>query len=117
MTDSMSTEMELAEALALLDQDPPTQTSTQAAVPAEALQTPAPAAAPEALSPTLSTLQMSRRPKEATACERCPNSVWFTSPTEVKCYCRVMSATERRSRCCRRRCCCGYRRRTLRRPP
>jgi len=90
MTDSMSTEMELAEALALLDQDPPTQTSTQAAVPAEALQTPAPAAAPEALSPTLSTLEMSRRPKEATVCERCPNSVWFTSPTEVKCYCRVM---------------------------
>jgi hypothetical protein len=23
-------------------------------------------------------------------CEQCPNSVWFHSPKEVKCYCRVM---------------------------
>ena len=28
--------------------------------------------------------------KAKTACEACPNSVWFSSPTEVKCYCRVM---------------------------
>ena len=41
MADSMSTEMDLAEALALLDQDPPMQTSTQAAVPTEARGMPA----------------------------------------------------------------------------
>ena len=31
-----------------------------------------------------------RRPKASTVCEHCPNSVWFASPAEVKCYCRVM---------------------------
>ena len=41
-------------------------------------------------SPTLAALDESRRPKARTVCEGCPNSVWFSSPTEVKCYCRVM---------------------------
>lgn len=41
-------------------------------------------------SPALKSLDQSRRPRPATVCEDCPNSVWFTSPTEVKCYCRVM---------------------------
>ncbi len=41
-------------------------------------------------SPTLAELDASRRPKAKTVCEDCPNSVWFTSPAEVKCYCRVM---------------------------
>ena len=41
-------------------------------------------------SPTLAALEESRRPKARTVCERCPNSVWFSSPAEVKCYCRVM---------------------------
>ncbi|MGL4755781.1 MAG: hypothetical protein ACRCXB_25785, partial [Aeromonadaceae bacterium] len=41
-------------------------------------------------SPTLDALDESRRPKARTVCERCPNSVWFASPAEVKCYCRVM---------------------------
>ena len=41
-------------------------------------------------SPTLHSLDKRRRPRPATACEECPNSVWFTSPTVVKCYCRVM---------------------------
>ena len=41
-------------------------------------------------SPTLDALDASRRPKAATVCETCPNSVWFASPTELKCYCRVM---------------------------
>lgn len=41
-------------------------------------------------SPTLAQLDRARRPKEHTACEDCPNSVWFASPTDVKCYCRVM---------------------------
>lgn len=41
-------------------------------------------------SPTLEQLDAARRPKAGTVCERCPNSVWFASPAEVKCYCRVM---------------------------
>ena len=41
-------------------------------------------------SPTLEGLDKSRRPKAKTVCESCPNSVWFSSPAEVKCYCRVM---------------------------
>ena len=41
-------------------------------------------------SPTLAALDESRRPKARTVCEACANSVWFTSPVEVKCYCRVM---------------------------
>jgi hypothetical protein len=41
-------------------------------------------------SPTLEGLDESRRLKIKTACEACPNSVWFASPDEVKCYCRVM---------------------------
>ena len=41
-------------------------------------------------SPTLEALDESRRPKAGTVCEGCPNSVWFASPAEVKCYCRVM---------------------------
>ena len=41
-------------------------------------------------SPTLDALDESRRPKASTVCEHCPNSVWFASPAEVKCYCRVM---------------------------
>jgi hypothetical protein len=42
------------------------------------------------VSPTLAELDESRRPKAKTVCEDCPNSVWFASPAEVKCYCRVM---------------------------
>ena len=41
-------------------------------------------------SPTLDALDASRRPQARTVCETCPNSVWFASPAEVKCYCRVM---------------------------
>ena len=61
------------------------------------LTPPAPAGASEApqlpelpASPTLAGLDASRRPKLRTVCEVCPNSVWFASPAEVKCYCRVM---------------------------
>lgn len=43
-----------------------------------------------ALSPTLEALEASRRPKDRTVCETCPASLWFASPKEVKCYCRVM---------------------------
>jgi len=41
-------------------------------------------------SPTLSALDKARQPKVKTACETCPNSMWFSSPEEVKCYCRIM---------------------------
>jgi hypothetical protein len=41
-------------------------------------------------SPTLAGLDKIRRPQAGTVCETCPNSVWFASPAEVKCYCRVM---------------------------
>src|SRR3989338_1211868 len=42
------------------------------------------------VSPTLTALDAARRPKIKTACETCPNSMWFSSPEEVKCYCRIM---------------------------
>jgi hypothetical protein len=41
-------------------------------------------------SPTLDAMDEHRRPATATVCEHCPNSVWFASPKELKCYCRVM---------------------------
>ena len=44
----------------------------------------------DAPSPTLAGLEKIRRPQAGTVCETCPNSVWFASPVEVKCYCRVM---------------------------
>src|SRR5574338_202543 len=59
----------------------------EAAATAEAAQAWAPL--PPA-SPTLGALDASRHPKASTVCEECPNSVWFASPAEVKCYCRVM---------------------------
>jgi hypothetical protein len=52
--------------------------------------TPAFTPPPSTGSPTLDALDESRRPKASTVCEHCPNSVWFASPAEVKCYCRVM---------------------------
>lgn len=42
------------------------------------------------VSPTLDALDATRRPNADTVCEECPNSVWFASPAETKCYCRVM---------------------------
>src|SRR5574338_1436531 len=82
-------------ALAVLDQAPlptsplpePEREPVEAAATAEAAQAWAPL--PPA-SPTLGALDASRRPKASTVCEECPNSVWFASPAEVQCYCRVM---------------------------
>ncbi len=42
------------------------------------------------VSPTLAALPLFRRPQPGTVCETCPNSVWFASNKEVKCYCRVL---------------------------
>ena len=76
-----TTDDDIAAALTLLQQtapmEPPTANDETLA-----------AAAP--LSPTLAALDINRRPPIATVCETCPNSVWFSSATEVKCYCRVM---------------------------
>ena len=41
-------------------------------------------------SPTLSELEDGRHPQASTACEHCPHSVWFSTPKELQCYCRVM---------------------------
>lgn len=49
-----------------------------------------PPAPPTAESRTLAALDSGRRPNPRTVCEACPNSVWFASPVEVRCYCRVM---------------------------
>ena len=46
--------------------------------------------APLTQSHTLLTLPSSRRPRDAIACTACPNSLWFTTDTDVKCYCRLM---------------------------
>lgn len=94
MTDQIKIEDELDAALAALDQEPlPVSTQTDTvAVSSEVLdeQLPEPAHQADSASRTLDALDESRRPKASTVCEDCPNSVWFASPAEVKCYCRVM---------------------------
>ncbi len=45
---------------------------------------------PHKASPVLERLDKSRQPKDGIICKTCPHSLWFTSPREVKCYCRVM---------------------------
>lgn len=89
---------EIAAAMALLSQDPlPTSTLPNpeppmpGAMPSAPGEPAQPWTPPETTgSPTLDALDESRRPKAKTVCEACPNSVWFASPAEVKCYCRVM---------------------------
>lgn len=71
-------------ALAAVESPPPPSTGPVPVQPSSSR------AAESAASPTLSALEASRRPKAATVCERCPNSVWFASTTDVRCYCRVM---------------------------
>jgi hypothetical protein len=102
----------MQEALALLSQNPPTAAELSMPEPASEFddenptsrpdplgEAPAPLTTsaapiligpPSAASPTLAALEASRHPQQKTACETCPNSVWFSSPEEVKCYCRVM---------------------------
>ena len=74
---SDTTETDLIEQLVRTMDEPP---------PAGQLSSPD---APPA-SPTLAALDKSRRPPPEVVCATCPNSVWFASPAEVKCYCRVM---------------------------
>lgn len=99
MTDTV--EDEIAAALKALDNPLPTVTTNETS--AEPQQQPVQDGLQESgeppmqeptqgrqSSPTLEALDESRRPKARTACEHCPNSVWFSTPAEVKCYCRVM---------------------------
>jgi len=85
-----TTDEQINEALKVLDQAPVAEGGTQDA----RQEQPEPHLEVETdegtLSPTLEGLAASLRPKQKTACETCPNSVWFASPVEVKCYCRVM---------------------------
>ena len=91
-TNARSEDELIADAMEALDKPPPAQ--PQAAPQAQ--REPASQQAqddtdmPTALSLTLEKLDSARRPKPGTLCEVCPNSVWFTSPKEGKCYCRVM---------------------------
>lgn len=77
-------------ALAALEQASPPPTPLFSSGREPAPDGTVPTAAATAASPTLDALDASRRPQAATVCERCPNSVWFASPMELKCYCRVM---------------------------
>ncbi|CAI10576.1 TraH protein of DNA transfer system (plasmid) [Aromatoleum aromaticum EbN1] len=84
-------------ALAALDQAPLPTTTVPGPAPEPAEEAATAEAGPawtpppmSAASPTLDALGESRRPKASTVCEECPNSVWFASSAEVKCYCRVM---------------------------
>jgi len=80
----MTEDDKIEAALAALDQpQPEAQAEDSLALP-KTIEADLPA------SPTLAELDATRRPKVKTVCETCPNSVWFTSTMEVKCYCRVM---------------------------
>ena len=57
---------------------------------APAPSAPQPEEAPAIGSATLAQLPKARRPNPSTVCEACPASVWFATPKEVKCFCRVM---------------------------
>lgn len=46
----------------------------------------------ETTSPTPQALDEKRRPQPEAVCARCPQSLWFTTKTQVKCYCRQMFA-------------------------
>lgn len=78
-------EDEFAQAMALLQQD-----ASQEGQPEQEVAQHQQEESDMPLSPTLEALDPSRRPQQRTVCERCPNSVWFASPAEVKCHCRVM---------------------------
>ena len=62
-------------ALTALDAAPPTAEEVQIEGP---------------LSATLQAVEENRRPPQKTVCEDCPSAMWFASPDEVKCYCRIM---------------------------
>lgn len=82
MTNHTAEDKLIAEAMTILDQE-----LSQTQIPAE--QNPKNQAI-SLSSQTLASLDEARHPKAGTVCEHCPNSVWFASPVDLKCYCRVM---------------------------
>ena len=82
MSNNTTEDKLITEAMAILDQEPP-QTQILAEQKAKNPAIPLP-------SQTLASLDETRHPKAVTVCEHCSNSVWFASPVELKCYCRVM---------------------------
>ncbi|CAG0908859.1 unnamed protein product, partial [Cyprideis torosa] len=80
----------IEEALAMLDQEDEREREQQHKAEGKDEQPQSQDEQLDLASPTLEALESHRRPAQKTACEQCPHSVWFSSPTEVKCYCRVM---------------------------
>ena len=76
----LTEEQQLAQAMALLEQTPETEEVIEELEDSIASNT----------SQTLQELEKDRQPKMKIACQACPNSMWFSSPEEVKCYCRIM---------------------------
>lgn len=91
MTNKSDDEL-MQEAMQLLSQEPPLPPECELGplVPSVPSVPDTPAPAPSTASQTLAVLAPNRHPRQKTVCESCPNSVWFSSPTELKCYCRVM---------------------------
>jgi len=95
---SENDEQLISDALAALDGPSPSTDEDEEAAPepsaAELLAAPvAPEDEPPAempVGPTLSALAADRSPKESIVCRTCPQSVWFASPGEVKCFCMIM---------------------------
>ena len=82
MTDNTTEDKLITAPEGVLDQEPPqTQMADEQKPENPAIPLP---------SRTLAALDETRHPKAGTVCEHCPNSVWFASQVELKCYCRVM---------------------------
>jgi len=88
MTDHNNEEEILAAMLEALDK--PDEPEQQSNLPAEQQASVMMEANQDYISPTLSDLEQTRRPQPRTACDQCPNAVWFSTKEEVRCYCRVM---------------------------
>ena len=77
MQEELDEDQLIEEALAMLDETEGEENTSDSSPPGHQ-------------SPTLKQLDQNLLHKVKTVCESCPNSVWFNSPMEVKCYCRVM---------------------------
>jgi hypothetical protein len=53
-------------------------------------QAPDPPGRAECESPTVSGLELGRRPKPLPICAACPHSLWFASAKHLRCFCRLM---------------------------
>lgn len=91
-TADASEELSIEDVMAVLDSEPEPDESEMPDEP-ERIEEGALVAAeppPRSKSRVLAGLAEDRRPTPVTACETCPNCVWFSSSVEVKAYCRVM---------------------------